>query len=184
MAAELHARDNALLSASLDRSLALNTSTSAPTDPKRNSIKSTTDASTKGAATAATTTTAKDDDDDADEEDDDRRNEDVLYRLDNLGFRVGQGLVERFSANAPRPTTPLDMIKFVCKDLWQLVFRKQIDNLKTNHRGTFVLTDARFLPLARMSVDTRRGPKGVDEALRAAQPVSFFSFLFSSSILS
>ena len=28
----------------------------------------------------------------------------------------------------------LDVIKFICKDLWQIVFRKQIDNLKTNHR--------------------------------------------------
>ena len=28
----------------------------------------------------------------------------------------------------------LDMIKFLCKDMWTLVFRKQIDNLKTNHR--------------------------------------------------
>lgn len=26
------------------------------------------------------------------------------------------------------------MIKFLCKDIWILVFRKQIDNLKTNHR--------------------------------------------------
>lgn len=26
------------------------------------------------------------------------------------------------------------MIKFLCKELWTLVFRKQIDNLKTNHR--------------------------------------------------
>jgi len=26
------------------------------------------------------------------------------------------------------------VIKFLCKDLWMLVFRKQIDNLKTNHR--------------------------------------------------
>ena len=29
------------------------------------------------------------------------------------------------------------MIKFLCKDVWQLVFRKQIDNLKTNHRVRF-----------------------------------------------
>lgn len=28
----------------------------------------------------------------------------------------------------------LDVIKFICKDLWTIVFRKQIDNLKTNHR--------------------------------------------------
>lgn len=72
------------------------------------------------------------------------------------------------------------MIKFLCKDLWTLLFRKQIDNLKTNHRGTFVLTDARFPHLARMSVDRARGPRGLDEALAKAQPVScasFFSFL-------
>lgn len=28
----------------------------------------------------------------------------------------------------------LDVIKFICKDLWTVAFRKQIDNLKTNHR--------------------------------------------------
>lgn len=186
MATELHARDTALLSASLDRTLALNDSTStttAATGPdKRSSVRST-----------AVTGTGKDGEDE--EEDEERRGEDVLFRLDALGYRVGQGLVERyisppspshiyppfatmtdvpsFSLNTPRPQTPLDMIKFICKDLWTLLFRKQIDNLKTNHRGTFVLTDTRFNPLSRMSVDTRRGPKGVEEALRSAQPVCF-----------
>ncbi|KAF1346657.1 transport protein particle component [Delphinella strobiligena] len=103
--------------------------------------------------------------------DEDERREAVFWRLDALGYRVGQGLVERFSANTPRPNQPLDMIKFLCKDLWTLVFRKQIDNLKTNHRGTFVLTDARFPPLARMSVDRGRGPRGLEEALSQSQAV-------------
>ncbi|KAF2841454.1 hypothetical protein M501DRAFT_1000676 [Patellaria atrata CBS 101060] len=40
----------------------------------------------------------------------------------------------RFSRDKPRFTDSLDVIKFLCKDLWTLVFRKQIDNLKTNHR--------------------------------------------------
>lgn len=39
---------------------------------------------------------------------------------------------------------PLDAFKYVCKDLWTLLFGKPIDNLKTNHRGTFVMTDADF----------------------------------------
>jgi len=77
----------------------------------------------------------------------------------------------RFSANRPRPQTPLDSIKFVCKDLWQLLFRKPVDNLKTNHRGIFVLTDQRFQPLSRMSVDRRAGPKAAEEALVRAQAV-------------
>lgn len=86
--------------------------------------------------------------------------------------RADASLIYRFSINRPRPQTPLDAIKFICKDLWTLLFRKQIDNLKTNHRGVFVLTDSRFQPLSRMSVDRRAGPKAVDDALRKAQTVS------------
>lgn len=58
----------------------------------------------------------------------------VYVRLERLGFRVGQGLCERFSRDRPRFTDQLDVIKFICKDLWTVVFKKQIDNLKTNHR--------------------------------------------------
>lgn len=95
--------------------------------------------------------------------DDDSR-EAVFHRLESLGYRVGLGVVERFSRDAPRPTAPLDVIKFLCKDLWTLLFRKQIDNLKTNHRGIYVLTDNTFKPLTRMSFDT----KNYDATLQAA----------------
>ena len=40
----------------------------------------------------------------------------------------------RFSRDHARMVETLDVIKFICKDLWMIVFRKQIDNLKTNHR--------------------------------------------------
>lgn len=40
----------------------------------------------------------------------------------------------RFSRDRPRFTDTMDVIKFLCKDLWTVLFRKQIDNLKTNHR--------------------------------------------------
>ena len=42
--------------------------------------------------------------------------------------------IDRFSRDRPRFTDTLDVIKFLCKDMWALLFRKQIDNLKTNHR--------------------------------------------------
>ena len=82
----------------------------------------------------------------------------VHFRLESLGYRVGQGLVERyvgcapsfrssiwlmssarysFSKDRPRFNDTLDVIKFLCKDLWSLVFGKNIDNLKTNHRVCF-----------------------------------------------
>lgn len=40
----------------------------------------------------------------------------------------------RFARDRPRFSDNLDVIKFLCKDLWSILFRKQIDNLKTNHR--------------------------------------------------
>ncbi|KAJ8107516.1 hypothetical protein OPT61_g8812 [Boeremia exigua] len=88
--------------------------------------------------------------------DEEESREAVFHRLEALGYRVGLGVVERFSRDSPRPTTPLDCIKFLCKDLWTLLFRKQIDNLKTNHRGIYVLTDNTFKPLTRMSFDTKK----------------------------
>ncbi|KAH7321524.1 BET3 family protein [Rhexocercosporidium sp. MPI-PUGE-AT-0058] len=92
----------------------------------------------------------------------------VFFRLDMLGYRVGQGLVERFSRDRPRFTDTLDVIKFLCKDLWMLVFRKQIDNLKTNHRGVYVLTDNSFRPFARMSTEAG------GQAVVRAQPFLWF----------
>lgn len=71
----------------------------------------------------------------------------------------------RFSSDRPRFTDTLDVIKFLCKDLWMLVFRKQIDNLKTNHRGVYVLTDNAFRPLSRMSTEAG------GQAVVRAQPV-------------
>jgi len=49
-----------------------------------------------------------------------------------------------------------------------IVFRKQIDNLKTNHRGVYVLTDNTFRPFSRMSVETG------GNAVSKAQPFLWF----------
>ena len=38
-------------------------------------------------------------------------------------------------------TAQLEAVKFLCKEFWTEVFRKQIDKLQTNHRGVFVLKD-------------------------------------------
>ncbi|KAK4197453.1 putative trafficking protein particle complex subunit 6B [Triangularia verruculosa] len=100
--------------------------------------------------------------------DEDEEREAVFYRLEGIGYRVGRGLVERFAKDRGRFGDTLDVIKFVCKDLWGLVFRKQVDNLKTNHRGVYVLTDNNFRPLSRMSVET--GGRTQQAAVVRAQP--------------
>ncbi|KAL1960005.1 hypothetical protein VTO42DRAFT_673 [Malbranchea cinnamomea] len=92
----------------------------------------------------------------------------TFYRLESLGYRVGQGLAERFSRDRPRFSDHLDVIKFICKDLWTILYRKQVDNLKTNHRGVYVLTDNTFRPFIRMSMAVR------SEAVARAQPHLWF----------
>lgn len=66
------------------------------------------------------------------------------------GYATGYRFVEqicdkRLGADA------LDVMKFVCKELWFGVFGKQIDKLQTNHRGMFVLKDFQFRWLSRVS---------------------------------
>jgi Transport protein particle (TRAPP) component len=70
------------------------------------------------------------------------------------------------------------VIKFLCKDLWTIAFRKQIDNLKTNHRGIYVLTDNTFKPLSRMSMEKGRDPQGM---MMQAQPVRRDPLLYTRS---
>ncbi|KAJ7990359.1 hypothetical protein DPEC_G00299480 [Dallia pectoralis] len=71
--------------------------------------------------------------------------------LESMGFRVGQGLIERFTKDSPSFKEDLDVMKFICKDFWINVFRKQIDNLRTNHQGTYVLQDNKFSLLTQLS---------------------------------
>ncbi|KAK9292773.1 hypothetical protein L1049_020753 [Liquidambar formosana] len=74
-------------------------------------------------------------------------------RIEAIGYDVGHRLSERYTMERPRFSDHLEAIKFICKDFWSELFKKQIDNLKTNHRGTFVLQDNRFRWLSRMSID-------------------------------
>jgi len=85
-------------------------------------------------------------------------------RLEMLGTQVGANLVERLVRDRPRFVDTLDSVKFVCKDVWTAVWDKQVDNLRTNHRGVYVLQDNAFRPLMRIS-----SPDGSADALAKAR---------------
>lgn len=73
------------------------------------------------------------------------REQDDNKRLENMGHIIGFRYVESISAQHKLiGRDPLDLMKFLCKDLWEELFRKKIDKLQTNHRGVFVLTDFSF----------------------------------------
>jgi len=71
-----------------------------------------------------------------------------------MGFRVGQRLAERYTKDKQRFQDTLEIIKFICKEFWTEIFKKQIDNLRTNHRGVYVLQDNKFRPLIHLSTSS------------------------------
>ncbi|CAD5223898.1 unnamed protein product [Bursaphelenchus okinawaensis] len=68
----------------------------------------------------------------------------VETRLERMGFRVGYSLAEKLSKDMPRIPGELESVKFICKEFWNNVFGKQVDNLRTNHQGTYVIQDNKF----------------------------------------
>lgn len=110
-------------------------------------------------------------------------------KVERMGYSVGFRLCERLAQNKtfgavvsnnynqqsqsqPDPAqavaaSQLEAVKFLCKEFWMEVFRKQIDKLQTNHRGVFVLKDMELRWLARL-------PPNQEEARVAAIQILAF----------
>ncbi|KAI9445563.1 NO signaling/Golgi transport ligand-binding domain-containing protein [Lactarius indigo] len=82
---------------------------------------------------------------------DDEEEEGLRARLEAIGMHVGANITERLCHDRAGFADTLDIVKFVCKELWSTCWDKQVDNLRTNHRGVYVLQDNSFKPIARIS---------------------------------
>lgn len=85
---------------------------------------------------------------------DEVKNPKTLSYINKIGFNVGYKSTELLLMDPSISTTsltnlsnnalienPLEAMKFICRDVWKNIFGKQMDNLRTNHVGTFVLVD-------------------------------------------
>lgn len=81
--------------------------------------------------------------------------------IESIGLQVGRQLAERLTRDRPPMLDQLDKIKFVCKDFWTELFRKNVDNLRTNHRGTYVLRDTQFRWLGALSQNLVSEPQRI-----------------------
>lgn len=79
---------------------------------------------------------------------------DTLSYINKIGYNVGFKTAQLLLIDPEVGTTtisnmsnnslidnPLEAMKFICRDVWKNIFGKQMDNLRTNHVGTFVLVD-------------------------------------------
>ncbi|XP_065322653.1 trafficking protein particle complex subunit 6b-like isoform X1 [Gordionus sp. m RMFG-2023] len=78
-------------------------------------------------------------------------NKDYLDKLEFIGFKTGQSIVERITKDTPKFKNELDIIKFICKEFWTQIYHKQVDNLKTNHQGIYVIQDNDFMFFSKVS---------------------------------
>ncbi|KIK68819.1 hypothetical protein GYMLUDRAFT_91242 [Collybiopsis luxurians FD-317 M1] len=81
----------------------------------------------------------------------DEEEEALRSRLEAIGMHVGSNFSERLCRDRALFTETLDAIKFICKDIWAACWDKQVDNLRTNHRGVYVLQDNSFKTISRLS---------------------------------
>ncbi|KIY72554.1 transport protein particle component [Cylindrobasidium torrendii FP15055 ss-10] len=72
-------------------------------------------------------------------------------RLESIGAHVGASFTERLCLDKAAFGDTLEAVKFICKDVWSACWDKQVDNLRTNHRGIYVLQDNAFKPILRLS---------------------------------
>uniref|UniRef100_A0A1B6MFA9 Trafficking protein particle complex subunit 6B n=1 Tax=Graphocephala atropunctata TaxID=36148 RepID=A0A1B6MFA9_9HEMI len=75
--------------------------------------------------------------------------------LEYAGFLSGYRMIERLTKDWPRFKDELETLKFICTDFWSAVYKKQIDNLRTNHQGVYVLQDNAFRFLNKISSGTQ-----------------------------
>ncbi|KDR68823.1 hypothetical protein GALMADRAFT_78072 [Galerina marginata CBS 339.88] len=100
----------------------------------------------------------------------DEDEEPVRLRLEAIGMHVGANFSERLCRDRPMFSETLDAIKFICKDIWAACWDKQVDNLRTNHRGVYVLQDNAFKPITRLSSWESRADALKRARLYAAMP--------------
>ncbi|KAH9487368.1 Trafficking protein particle complex subunit 6B [Psilocybe cubensis] len=100
----------------------------------------------------------------------DEEEEPVRQRLEAIGMHVGSNFSERLCRDRAMFSETLDAIKFICKDVWAACWDKQVDNLRTNHRGVYVLQDNSFKPISRLSSWESRADAIKRARLYAAMP--------------
>ncbi|XP_031846262.1 trafficking protein particle complex subunit Trs33 [Nomia melanderi] len=85
-----------------------------------------------------------------------KEKEEELSRLEWMGFSVGYRIIERLTWEGSRFKDELDMIKFICTDFWSSLYHKQIDNLRTNHHGVYILQDNSFRLLDKVGTSSNK----------------------------
>lgn len=100
--------------------------------------------------------------------------DEATLRIESYGYATGLRLTEvlmyKTAGQLNKIVDILDIMKFVCRDVWKSLFNKQMDNLRTNHRGTFVLIDNDHRLISGLN-----SSKGLPDSINKARTYLWFS---------
>jgi trafficking protein particle complex subunit 6 len=91
-------------------------------------------------------------------------------KLERVNFNIGRRFAERLCRERSERMSQesLDIVKFVCRELWTELFRKPVDKLQTNNKGTYVLQDYNFRPLRYLSTEAPSSPSIATETVSSS----------------
>ncbi|KAK6889861.1 Trafficking protein particle complex subunit 6B [Candida tropicalis] len=97
--------------------------------------------------------------------------DEVSIRVETYGYNLGLKIAEvlLYKSSGSKVVDILDIMKFVCRDAWRCLYNKQMDNLRTNHRGTFVLVDNNFKLISQLN-----SSKGMQDTLAKSKVYLWF----------
>lgn len=97
--------------------------------------------------------------------------DETTIRIDTYGYNLGLKIAEilLYKNSKTKILDTLDIMKFICRDVWKCFFDKQMDNLRTNHRGTYVLVDNNF-----KLITTLNSAKGLQDTVTKAKAYLWF----------
>ncbi|KAG7660618.1 TRS33 [[Candida] subhashii] len=98
--------------------------------------------------------------------------DEITIRIENYGYQIGLKIANVLlykMTNSKLIVDVLDVMKFVCRDVWVCMYNKQMDNLRTNHRGTFVLVDNNYRLINQLN-----SPKGMQDTLNKSKVYLWF----------
>ncbi|TIB35217.1 hypothetical protein E3P86_02695 [Wallemia ichthyophaga] len=92
----------------------------------------------------------------------DSLDDELISKLKKLGGSIGVRVAERISQGRGSLGNDLEVIKLLCKEIWTHLYGKQLDNLRTNHKGTYVLYDNLYKPLLNVSSSEANAARRLD----------------------
>ncbi|KAI3405138.2 TRS33 [Candida oxycetoniae] len=100
-----------------------------------------------------------------------QNSDEITLRIETYGFNLGWKIAEvlLYKNSRTKIVDILDIMKFVCRDVWKCFYDKQMDNLRTNHRGTFVLVDNNYKLINQLN-----SPRGAQDTLDKAKLYMWF----------